>query len=259
MSQDLKTTIIQTNLHWQNTEANLKMFEDKIFSIFEETDLIILPEMFSTGFTMDATNNAEKPEGKAFQKMVEWAKNKNCTICGSIIVEEDDNFYNRLYFVKPDGSYQTYDKRHLFRMANEDQHYSAGSNKLIVEYKGWKICPLICYDLRFPVWSRNVNNEYDLLIYIANWPAPRSTAWQTLLKARAAENLSYCIGVNRVGKDENDFRYSGNSAVIDFKGDIIFENENDEISHTETLSKTDLENFRNKFPAHLDADEFNIK
>ena len=264
MSQNLKTTIIQTNLFWQDREANINMFEEKIMSLKENTDLIVLPEMFTTGFTMDAENNAEHCINElqfvpTVKKMQEWSKNKDSAICGSLIVEEKGIYYNRLYFVKPDGSYQYYDKRHLFRMAGEAEHYSAGSEKVIIEYKGWKIKPLICYDLRFPIWSRNVNNEYDLLIYVANWPAPRSTAWQTLLKARAAENLAYCIGVNRVGKDENDFHYSGNSAIIDFKGETVFENENDEVSHTETLSKRDLDSYRKRFPAHLDADTFDIK
>lgn len=258
-NQNLKTTIIQTNLHWQNIDANLEKFEEKIKSISEETDLIILPEMFSTGFTMNASNNADEMNGKALKAMQSWAKQKNSAICGSTIIKENENYFNRLFFVIPDGSYQHYDKRHLFRMANEHEHYSMGNEKLIVEYKGWKIRPLICYDLRFPVWSRNVNNEYDLLIYVANWPAPRSTAWQTLLKARAAENLSYCIGVNRVGKDENDFHYSGNSAIIDFRGDVIYENINEEIIQTETLNKNLLDEFRLKFPAHLDADQFDIK
>lgn len=261
---NLKTTIIQTSLHWQDREANLQMFEDKIMSIKDVTDLIVLPEMFTTGFTMDVESNAElcKKESQfvtTVEKMQKWAKQKNAAICGSIIVEENDNYYNRLYFVKPNGEFHHYDKRHLFRMAGEDEHYSAGNEKIIIEYKGWKICPLICYDLRFPVWSRNVNNEYDLLIYVANWPAPRSFAWQTLLKARAAENLAFCIGVNRVGKDDNGMDYCGNSAIIDFKGQAIFENENEEITRTEMLSKFDLEDFRAKFPAHLDADEFEIK
>ena len=254
----MNVTIIQSSLHWQDRQANLNMFEEKIKSISKETDLIVLPEMFTTGFTMDAEPNAENGN-VTLSKMKEWASQKNAAICGSIIVEDKGNYYNRLYFVKPDGSYQSYDKRHLFRMAGEDERYTAGSEKVIIEYKGWKICPLICYDLRFPVWSRNVNNEYDLLIYVANWPAPRSSAWQTLLKARAAENLAYCIGVNRVGKDANGMDYCGNSAIIDFKGDVIFENENEEIIHSETLLKEELSEFREKFPAHLDADYFNIK
>lgn len=257
MSQNLKTTIIQSSLHWQDREANLLMFEEKIMSIKEETDLIVLPEMFTTGFTMEVEANAENGD-YTLSKMIEWSLIKNAAICGSVIVKENDNFYNRLYFVKPDGSYHQYDKRHLFRMAGEDEHYSAGNEKIIIDYKGWKICPLICYDLRFPVWSRNVNNAYDILIYVANWPAPRSSAWRTLLKARAAENLAYCIGVNRVGKDDNGMDYCGNSATIDFKGDCLFENENKEIIHTEKLDKEALNSYREKFPAHLDADSFVI-
>lgn len=259
---DLKITIIQSNLHWQDRTANVAMFKEKIISIQEDTDLIILPEMFSTGFTMDATHNAEHHNEDehlpTVTEMFHWAKLKNTAICGSIIVEELGAYYNRLFFVKPDGSYTIYDKRHLFRMAGEDEHYTQGTDKLIVEYKGWKICPLICYDLRFPVWSRNVDNAYDVLVYVANWPASRSTAWQTLLKARAVENLAYCVGVNRVGSDENDFHYSGNSAIINYKGDVLYEKEDQEAIHTITLSKDELTEFRTKFPAHLDADEFEI-
>lgn len=254
----MKTTIIQSSLHWQDREANMKMFEEKIMSIKEDTDLVILPEMFTTGFTMDVKQNCDASE-ITLKRMQAWAKSKNAAICGSVIVKEDDKYFNRLYFVKPNGEFHHYDKRHLFRMAGEDEHYSAGNEKIIIEYKGWKICPLICYDLRFPVWSRNVNNAYDILIYVANWPAPRSFAWQTLLKARASENLAYCVGVNRVGQDNNGMDYCGNSGIIDFKGQTVFENENEEIIQTETLSKSNLEEFRKKFPAHLDADEFDIK
>ena len=256
----MNITIIQTHLHWQDKQANLAMFEQKIASITESTDLIVLPEMFNTGFTMEAQPHAEREEeSPTLQKMQKWAKEKQAAICGSIIAEDNGSYYNRMYFVLPDGTYQMYNKRHLFRMANEDEHFTGGETSVIIEYKGWKIKPLICYDLRFPIWSRNNANEYDILLYVANWPAPRKTAWSTLLKARAIENLSYCVGVNRIGKDGSELEYSGNSAIIDFKGEVIFENENDEISYTAKLEKEKLEAFREKFPAHLDADLFEIK
>ena len=258
MKSDLKTSIIQSELIWKDINSNLSMFDKKINSISKKTDLIILPEMFTTGFTMEIDFVNEKDEELIISKMQDWALTKNAAICGSIIVKENNNSYNRLYFIKPDGSYQTYNKRHLFRMADEDKYFTAGNEKIIIDYKGWKIRPLICYDLRFPVWSRNINNEYDLLIFVANWPTPRKNAWSTLLKARAMENLAYCIGVNRIGSDNNGMLYSGSSAIIDFKGDTIFENEDGDVIKTETLSKDNLDAFREKFPAQSDADNFDI-
>ncbi|MCC6837611.1 MAG: amidohydrolase, partial [Bacteroidia bacterium] len=219
---DLKITIIQSALYWENIDWNLEQFAKKIDSIKEQTDLIILPEMFTTGFTMQPELLAEGMNGKALAWMKVHAQKKQCVITGSFVCEENGNYYNRLVWMRADGSYATYDKRHLFTMANEDKHYTAGSKKIIEEIKGWKICPLICYDLRFPVWARNKNdNRYDLLIYVANWPERRNHPWKTLLLARSIENQCYVAGVNRVGNDGNEIYHSGDSAVINFKGEIL--------------------------------------
>ena len=279
--QDLSVSIIQTNLFWENSTANLANLEEKIAQISLPTDLIILPEMFTTGFTMNAKMVAEPMNFTTFKWMKQQAKRTQSVITGSFIVKEGDQFFNRLIWMRPDGSYETYDKRHLFRMGEEDKTFTAGTKQLIVELKGWRICPLICYDLRFPVWSRNYKEEgqkrekrkekseksyiesssllnYDLLIYVANWPSVRSQVWDILLQARAIENQSYCIGVNRVGEDGMGLEYAGNSAVIDFKGNQLFYQKKSEAIVNQILSKKELENFRAKFPAYLDADEFEI-
>ena len=258
---DLKITIIQSNLHWENKEMNLKMFSQKINNIAESTDLIILPEMFTTGFSMSPQKFAESMSGPTVKWMQEKAKEKGCAITGSFICEENGNYFNRLVWMNADGTYSVYDKRHLFRMANEDNHYSFGKSKLIVELKGWKICPLICYDLRFPVWSRNRSSfNYDLLIYVANWPEIRSYPWKTLLLARAIENQCYVVGLNRVGDDGNKIYHSGDSAVVNAKGEIISKiRVHEESTETITLKHSDLIEFRKAFPAMLDADEFIIK
>jgi omega-amidase len=256
--QDLKVTLIQSELHWQNSGANLAMFEEKIWQIKGKTDLIILPEMFNSGFTMDAKSVAEPMNFTTFKWMKQMAEQTGAVVTGSFVVKEDNNFFNRLIWMQPNGEWDKYDKRHLFRMAKENDHYSAGNSRLIKELKGWKICPLVCYDLRFPVWSRNQNLEYDLLIYVANWPAIRINAWDALLKARAIENLSYSIGVNRVGDDGNGIDYDGHSSVYGPKGESLFlKNDTEDIS-TITLSKSDLVDFRTKFPAQMDADRFEI-
>lgn len=257
--QDLTVTIIQSSLHWQNSWANLAMFEEKIWKIEEKTDLIILPEMFTTGFTMNAMEHAEPMNLTSFKWMRQMAEQTGAVITGSIIIKEENHFYNRLIWMQPDGLFSFYDKRHLFRMAEEHKTYSSGEKKLITKLKGWNICPLICYDLRFPTWSRNVDQEYDLLIFVANWPEARRHPWRVLLQARAIENLSYVIGVNRVKEDGKGIPYSGDSAIINFKGEHLFECSEKEIIHTQTLSYADLKVFREKFPAHLDADEFIIK
>jgi omega-amidase len=281
--QDLSVTIIQTDLFWENSTANLANLEEKMAQISSSTDLIILPEMFTTGFTMNAKSVAEPMNYTTFKWLKQQAKRTQAVITGSFIVKEEGKFYNRLIWMRPDGSFETYDKRHLFRMGEEDKTFTAGTKRLIVELKGWRICPLICYDLRFPVWSRNYQEEkrrkekrenkipntydlipkssylnYDLLIYVANWPRVRSQVWDTLLQARAIENQSYCIGVNRVGKDGMGLDYSGNSAIINFKGNQLFYQKDTEVIHNQTLSKRELEDFRSKFPAFLDADEFEI-
>jgi omega-amidase len=260
MPIDLKISLIQANLHWEDAAANLKMFAEKIASVNEDTDLILLPEMFSTGFTMN-TKVAERMDGRTVTWMKEQAKKKNCVITGSVVIEESGKFYNRLVWMRPDGSFEIYNKRHLFRYANEQEHYTAGDKRLIVDLKGWKVCPLVCYDLRFPVWSRNKgNSEYDLLIYVANWPERRNHPWKTLLLARAIENQCYVAGLNRVGNDGNSVYHSGDSAVITFKGEIISKiKAGEESVETVTLSYEELKAFRKGFPAGMDADEFILK
>ena len=254
----MKITLLQSNLIWEDKDANLQSFENQIQNINQKTDLIILPEMFTTGFSMHPEKWAEEHKGSTFKKMQNWAKSNQSAVLGSLIVKENNKYYNRAYFVFPDGTFQYYDKRHLFRMAKENEHYSSGNNRVIVEYKGWRIFPLICYDLRFPVWSRN-NLNYDLLIYVANWPERRSKPWKTLLQARAIENLSYVVGLNRVGKDGNGIEHSGDSALIDFKGDVLSNIQAHKTqSQTLELDKEALESFRRKFPAHADSDEFDI-
>lgn len=257
--QDLKVTLIQTPLHWHSKEANLAMLEEKIWQIEDKTDLIILPEMFNSGFTMKAEEVAEPMNFTTFKWMKQMAAQTGAVIIGSFVVKEEKNFFNRLIWMQPDGQWDSYDKRHLFRMAGEHEHYSAGSKKIVKELKGWKICPLVCYDLRFPVWSRNsAKGNYDVLLYVANWPAARVNAWDALLKARAIENLSYSIGVNRIGEDGNNIPYNGHSGVNDGKGnELAFLGEQEAI-HTITLSHSDLKEFREKFPANLDADDFTI-
>jgi predicted amidohydrolase len=258
---DLKISIIQSNLHWENKEENLKMFSQKINNIAGSTDLIVLPEMFTTGFSMSPQKFAETMDGATVNWMIAKAKEKGCVITGSFICKENGNYFNRLVWMRADGTYSKYDKRHLFRMANEDSHYNFGQEKIIVELKGWKICPLICYDLRFPVWSRNrSSSNYDLLIYVANWPEIRRYPWKTLLLARAIENQCYVVGLNRVGNDGNKIYHSGDSAVINAKGEIISKiRAHEDSSETITLKYSDLIEFRKAFPAMLDADEFIIK
>jgi predicted amidohydrolase len=261
MPNDLNISLIQSSLHWENIPANLGMFGNKIASLKGGTDLILLPEMFSTGFTMNAKKVAEKMDGSAVQWMRRMARERNCVITGSLVIEEEGRYYNRLIWMRADGSFEIYNKRHLFRYANEQDHYTAGGKKLVVEFKGWKVCPLVCYDLRFPVWSRNrSNSEYDLLIYVANWPERRSHPWKTLLPARAIENQAYVAGLNRVGNDGNSVYHSGDSAVINYRGEIISKIKGgEETAETITLSFDDLRAFRKSFPAGMDADDFELK
>ncbi len=253
-------TTIQTNLYWQHIDKNLAQFDEKVDAIKEHTDIIVLPEMFSTGFTMNPKEFAEEHGGKGLQWMQQKSKEKNCVLVGSISVKDGEKFYNRLYWVMPDGSYQFYDKRHLFQMGKEDEHYTAGSEKLVIKYKGWKICPLICYDLRFPVWSRNrKDSRYDILIYVANWPEVRSYPWKQLLIARAIENQAYVVGVNRIGQDGNEIAYSGDSCIINPRGEIVSETKAyEDVSETVSLSFIYLEEFRKVFPVMLDGDDFSV-
>lgn len=253
---NLKVTLIQSDLVWETPKQNRDNFSDKINSINQEVDLIILPEMLTTGFTMNAASIAETMQGDTVKWMQEIAAKKSTAITGSIIISEKKQFYNRLLFVHPSGKIETYDKRHTFTLAGEDKVFSAGKDKLIVNYKGWKICPLVCYDLRFPVWARNTEN-FDVLLYVANWPKPRINAWNTLLKARAIENMCYCIGVNRVGLDTNNYEYSGNSAAYDVLGREISEiDPYKEQTEIVVLNKNHIKSNREKLQFLNDRDGF---
>jgi omega-amidase len=259
--QDLKITIIQSELFWEDSTKNLDQFSKKISSINEATDLILLPEMFTTGFTMNAKTCAEEMDGKSVAWMKATAKEKKCVITGSLIISENGNYYNRLIWMKPDGTNERYDKHHLFPLAEEQKTYSAGNKKIITEINGWKICPLVCFDLRFPVWNRRTKQEdYDLLLFVANWPERRIHAWKQLLIARAIENQSYVAGVNRIGNDGNMIYHSGHSAVIDFKGEQLSKTKPGEESiETILLNKQTMMDFRKNFPFAEDADEFIIR
>ncbi|MGI8951237.1 MAG: amidohydrolase [Chitinophagaceae bacterium] len=255
----LTVTIIQTNLSWEDKQANLQMLEEKINSIKEKTELIILPEMFSTGFSMRPEQLAETMDGAAFAWMKRIASTKKIIVTGSLIIEENGKYFNRLIWMLPNGEYGCYNKRHLFAYGNENEHYAKGNKRLIASIKGWKINLQVCYDLRFPVWSRQTNGEeFDVLIYVANWPERRITAWKTLLQARAIENQCYVIGVNRVGNDGNNIYYSGESMVINAMGEILYCKANEEDIFTISLQKKHLIEVRNKFPFWKDADNFTI-
>ncbi|MFN8416293.1 MAG: amidohydrolase [Cytophagaceae bacterium] len=255
---DIRITLVQTELYWENPVANRAMLEEQLSEI-TTTDLIVLPEMFTTGFTMEASKVAELMNQDTFKWLKQMSQRFNACILGSYVVKEKNQFYNRLIAFHPDGKYEVYDKRHLFRMGEEHLTYTAGNDTLILEVKGWKIAPFICYDLRFPVWSRNKNQAYDAAIYIANWPAPRALAWKTLLQARAIENLAYVIGVNRIGTDGKNLPYAGDSRVVQFDGEILLDLGSKGAVETITLSKNKLEEYRKKFPAYLDADTFTIQ
>ena len=237
---ELKITLLQVPIAWENKEENLRFFSAKIAAIEAPTDLILLPEMFSTGFSMNSALLAETMEGATVNWMKEQAAKKSCVLCGSLIIEENSAYYNRLIWMYPDGSFEVYNKRHLFRMAKENEHYTEGNKKLIVEFKGWKICLLVCYDLRFPVWSRRTSNEnYDVLVYVANWPERRIYAWKSVLVARAIENQAYVVGLNRIGKDGNNIEYSGDSIVLNFLGERLTNSPTDaESSETVVLIKS---------------------
>lgn len=254
----MKIALIQSSLAWENPEKNRKKLGEKINAISEHVDLIVLPEMFTSGFTMEPNIVAETMQGETIVWLKHLAKAKNAAITGSLVITENDNFYNRLVFVFPSGEVQFYDKRHLFTLAGEDEIYTAGNQKLIVEYKGWKICPLICYDLRFPVFARNVE-EYDVLVYVANWPKTRINAWGSLLKARAIENMSYTIGVNRIGEDDNKHEYNGHSQVVNFLGDYLMEPIETKGVFIVELNKAELLLARKKFNFLNDRDSFVLK
>jgi predicted amidohydrolase len=224
-----------------------------------KTDLVVLPEQFTTGMSLCVDSLAENMDGETITLLKQWAKQYEFAIVGSLIIADKGKYYNRAFFITPDQKASYYDKRHLFRMADEDKYFEAGNERLIVDYLGWKICPLICYDLRFPVWSRNVDNEYDLLIYVANWPEARKNTWNVLLQARAIENMAYVCGVNRIGKDGKGFIYHGGSIVLSPRGETISDaGENEEFTGTCILKKSTLEKLRKAFPVWKDADRFEI-
>ena len=258
----LTISIIQTNLFWEDKQANLQMLQEKILAIKEKTEIVVLPEMFSTGFSMQPKLLAEKMDGETLMWMKRIAAEKKIILTGSVIIEEDGNYYNRLIWMLPNGQYGVYDKRHRFAFAGEDEQYTAGSKRLVASVKGWKLNLLVCYDLRFPVWARQQlqeeGPEYDVLIYIANWPEKRNHVWKTLLPARAIENQCYVVGANRVGTDGKDIFYSGDSMVIDPLGETLYTQATDEAIITVVLQKDKLEEVRSKFPFWRDADLFTI-
>jgi len=257
---NLKITVYQGYLFWEKIDKNLQNIALRLSGIREKTDLIILPEMFNTGFTMNATEMGEPMNGKTMQWMENIARQYNCVVTGSLIITNKEKHYNRLIWMRPDGTYQHYDKRHLFGLGKEDDTYTAGKKKLIVELKGWKICPVICYDLRFPVWLRNIGKDtYDLLLIVANWPERRSLAWRTLIPARAVENQCYVIGVNRVGHDGNEIYHSGDSTCIDPNGNVVYYKRDEEDVYTFSILADEVALARRAFPFLKDADQFELK
>jgi omega-amidase len=264
--KNLRVSLIQGDTRWHDPAGNRAYYADLIEPLHNTTDLVILPETFTSGFSNEAITDAETMEGPTVAWMRSQANSIDAAICGSVQIRSGEGVFNRMLFVKPDGELHTYDKRHLFRYAREHERYAAGCERLTVEWKGWRICPLVCYDLRFPVYSRNRYNveregllDYDLLIYVANWPAARSYPWKTLLRARAIENLCFVAGVNRVGKDGNGLQYSGDSAIIDFLGHPLTEATDEEVVATMLLQAAPLLEHRQRFPAMLDGDQFELK
>lgn len=254
----MKIALIQSDLVWENPLKNRENFDLEINEINQEVNLIVLPEMFSTGFTMNAPAVAETMQGETIDWMKLKAKQNNAAITGSLVITENGNFYNRMFFVFPSGEIQYYDKRHSFSLAGEDKVYTCGEKKVIVEYLDWKICLQVCYDLRFPVFARNVEN-YDMLLYVANWPKVRTNAWDALLKARAIENLSYTIGVNRIGLDANDYEHIGHSQAVDFLGNYILEPQEKKGVFIIELDKNTLYETRKKLDFLSDKDHFEIR
>ncbi len=252
---DLTLSLVQSELVWEQRQANLDRFAARLKPLAGTTDLVILPEMFSTGFTMNAGPLAEDLKGPTLGWMRDMARQLQADIAGSVIIGEEDFFYNRLLWVTPDGTFRTYDKRHLFRMGGEHKVYAAGGEVLTVALKGWRLRPFICYDLRFPIWCRNRRQAYDLAVFVANWPAARAAHWRTLLSARAIENQSYVVGVNRVGTDGNGVAYQGDSTVIGPQGTVRYHGEDREDIATLTLSRQELDDYREAFPAWKDADD----
>jgi omega-amidase len=260
---DLTVSLVQTPIHWHDPTANRLALAGQLAAALAGpglTDLIVLPEMFTTGFSMDAAAQAELSDGPTLAWMREQTARYDAVLTGSVLLKEGDQYYNRLLWVRPDGSYSAYDKRHLFRLAGEHNVYAAGTERLVEEWRGWRIRPLVCYDLRFPVWSRNTKEQpYDLLLYVANWPNLRTQAWKVLLQARAIENIAYTIGVNRIGTDGTGIEYSGNSALLDMRGEYLAQAGAMPTILTRRLHHQPLEEFRQQLPALLDADEFELR
>ena len=256
--KDITVSLIQSDIAWNDYEKNLESFQTKIDEIDQQTDLIILPEMFTTGFSMDPAPIAQSMNGPSVEWMRSVATSRQTSILGSLVITEAGKYYNRLVWVESNGQVHSYNKMHLFSFAGEDNSYSPGQENLIIQLKGWRISTYICYDLRFPVWSRNHSQGYDMAIYVANWPERRARHWNALLLARAIENQSYVIGLNRVGTDGNDISYVGDSKIIDPLGEILFHSHGEESVHTHTLSKRALEDTRATFPFLKDADSFQL-
>ncbi len=257
--KDLKIATIQTALHWEDVGANLAHLEERVWQVDPDTDLVVLPEMFNSGFTMNAAAVAEPMNLTTFKWMQQLSSQTGACLTGSYIVKENGEFFNRLLWMRPDGSFETYDKRHLFSMAGEHQVFSPGQKRLVVTLQGWKIGPMLCYDLRFPVWSRNrLADAWDLLLYVANWPEARASAWQILLPARAIENACYVLGVNRIGNDDNNINYNGGSQLCDFKGQCQHNAGEEDLTMHTVLSAQHLLQYRSKFPVMQDADDFTL-
>ncbi|MGM0667123.1 MAG: amidohydrolase [Bacteroidota bacterium] len=255
----MKITFIQTDIEWENKKANFSSCQSLIRNLDSDTDVLVLPEMFNTGFSMNSRELAEDMKGETMRWMAEMSARGGFALLGSFIATVKGRYYNRLVFMKPDGSYTSYDKGHLFRMEKENMFYTKGDRRVIDSFRNWNFSLQICYDLRFPVWSRNINNAYDILVYVANWPASRRNVWNTLLKARAIENQCFVLGVNRIGTDGNGIEYCGDSALIDPRGNIIAQAQLDKqevITHE--ISLDELKKFREKFPVWLDADPFEL-
>lgn len=259
ISDSLKITLIQSNLFWEDKITNIKQFTNRIFDLTEQSDLYILPEMFSTAFTMNSQKLAETMDGFTVTWMKEVALVKNAAICGSVIISENNENYNRFIFVGPNGNVQFYNKAHLFRMGEENKHYYAGKERIIIDYKGWKIAPFVCYDLRFPVWLKRTEIfDYDLMILVASWPEKRISHWQVLTQARAIENQCYLAAVNRVGEDGNQTNYNGQSVLYSPQGKLINELTHEEFETTFTIQLPELKTYRKAFPVYLDDDKFEI-
>jgi omega-amidase len=255
---ELRVMLIQPDTFWENAEANRAELEELIRNQEKTSDLIVLPETFTTGFSSEGIKLAEPMNFTTHRWMKMMAAETQAAVCGSLFISDGGKTYNRFLFVKPTGETHYYNKRHLFGLGNEGMQFTAGAENIIIEWKGWKIKPQICYDLRFPVWARNVENAYDLLLYVANWPATRIQVWNTLLAARAIENQAFVIGCNRTGVDGNKIHYTGESQIIDFKGNVIEKLSNDMILGSAVLSKSELADFRKTFPVWADADRFDL-